>query len=136
MGEDPVPSMSLRDLEEMEKQAAASLEAIRDRLAMAAMVADATELFAAVAAGRYEPNSAAVAAEEHAGAAEEQMCDSPNSAAVAAADEPVSGPPRLRLPVAKVYGAGPVQTGRPSIGAKVRRHVPKGASKWHKLYID
>jgi hypothetical protein len=126
-----VPSMSLCDLEEMEKQAAAGLEAIRDQLAMAAMVADATDMFAAVAAGggsaSRSPRLTAVVA------AEEPVSDSPHFAAVAAADEPVSGPPRLRLPVAKVYGAGPVETGRPNIGARVRRHVPKGASKWHKL---
>ncbi len=126
-----MPVMSVCDLEEMEKQAAAGLDAIRDKLVMAALIADAKYLLAAVAAGG---GSASRSAHTHTPtSSEEPVSDSPQFAAVAAADEPVSGPPRLRLPVAKVYGAGPIETGRPGIGARVRRHVPKGASKWHKL---
>jgi hypothetical protein len=130
MGDDPMPDMSVRDLEEMEKQAAAGLDAIRDKLVMAALIEDAKYVFAAVAAGGSASRSPQVAAVAE---ADEPVSGSPQFAAVAEADEPVSGPPRLRLPVAKVYGAGPLETGRPGIGARARRHVPKGASKWHKL---
>ena len=49
MGDDPMPDMSVCDLEEMEKQAAAGLDAIRDKLVMAALIEDAKYVFAAVA---------------------------------------------------------------------------------------
>ena len=56
--------------------------------------------------------------------------ESDSGSAVAEAGGPVTSEP------AKVYGAGPIQTGRPTaIGASARRHVPKGASKWHNLQL-
>ena len=126
-----MPAVSVCDLEEMEKQAAAGLDAIRDKLVMAALIEDAKYLIAAVAAGGGSASRSANT--QSSTSSEEPVSGSPQFAAVAEADEPVSGPPRLRLPVAKVYGAGPLETGRPGIGARARRHVPKGASTWHKL---
>ena len=142
-----MPAVSVCDLEDMEKQAAAGLDAIRDKLVMAALIEDAKYLIAAVAAGggsasRSANTQSSTSSEEPVSGspqfaavaeADEPVSGSPQFAAVAEADEPVSGPPRLRLPVANVYEAGPLETGRPGIGARARRHVPKGASKWHKL---
>ena len=156
MAEDPPafenPSLSVHELEQLEKEAAAGLEAIRERLVMAAMIADATALYERlVGTPRLrlpdeEPVERVVGTprlrlpdEEPVAAADERLIASPRlrlptEGPVAAADERVNASPRLRysprlrLPVAKVYGAGPLKTGRPGIGARARRHVPLGAS--------
>jgi hypothetical protein len=75
-----------------------------------------------------------------------QLITSESASAVAEAGEPVTpesdsgsavaeagGP--VTSESAKVYGAGPIQTGPPAIGARARRHVPQGASKWHNLHL-
>jgi hypothetical protein len=139
MGEDPMAYMSKRRLlEELEQQAAAALITIsmqRQRAqdeAMVAAVADkikrATKIVDLGVAAVAATNAKVVEANE-------PVSGSPRFAAVAAADEPESGSPRLRRPVAKVYGEGPIETGPPACGATARWPVPKGASKWHKLWL-
>jgi len=153
------PSLTVHELEQLEKEAVAGLEAIGDQIAMAAdELAEATALYERVVGTPRlrlpdeEPVERVVGTprlrlpdEEPVAAADERVNASPRlrlptEGPVAAADERVNASPRLRysprlrLPVAKVYGAGPLKTGRPGIGARARRHVPLGASKWHKLW--
>jgi len=131
------PSLSVDELEKLEKEAAAGLEAIRERLVMAAMIADATAMYERWAGPpRLRLPDEPVASDtprlrlpaEEPVASDTPRLRLPAEGQVAAADERVNDSPRLRLPVAKVYGAGRLKTGRPGIGARARRHVPLGAS--------